>query len=174
MWPPSESGNTSASGSPGARSSATNAGRLTVRPLPFFGDPISNTPSTSVTDRVIRICFFEDRDLATAARRPPRTAARMSPARTPAAGAPRSVGKGVQLFQRQEPLLDRGHRRQLHPVDRIQHQPVLRDRHRQHLAQHPDRLVHRRRRQIDAQIRDPLTDQLTTDIPERDVRARRR
>jgi hypothetical protein len=55
MCPPCESGNTSASGSPGISRSATKAGRLTVRPLPLFGDPISNTPSTRVTERGIRI-----------------------------------------------------------------------------------------------------------------------
>ncbi|MGB8209031.1 MAG: hypothetical protein WCF69_15755 [Mycobacterium sp.] len=48
------SGNTSASRSPGPNRSATNAGRLTVLPFPFFGEPTTNTPSTKVTDREIR------------------------------------------------------------------------------------------------------------------------
>src|ERR1700730_16252621 len=40
--------------SPGPNRSATNAGRLTVVPFPFFGEPTTNTPSTKVTDREIR------------------------------------------------------------------------------------------------------------------------
>lgn len=82
----------------------------------------------------------------------------------------RRIGERVQLRQCQEALLDRPHRWQLDAISRVENQPVIRHRHREHLPQHTDRLMHRRRSVARTQIRHLLPHQLTGDVAERDIR----
>ena len=149
MWPTSESGNTSASGSAGS------GGR---RRMPA-GSPCGPCHSSASRSRTghrraslnvrsvfagSRVSTSRQRSSATSPNRRPHVPSTYTSGRCiPAASA-----SAVQLSKRQEPLLDRRHRRQLDAVDRVSRQPVLGDRHREHLAQYPDRLVHGRGRQI--------------------------
>lgn len=107
-WPPEESGNTKAGGSPGTKRSATNSGKLTVRP------------------RAVRRPHYE---LAVDERHRPRHLAlellemQLPPAQFGHLAEPRPT-RPQRGDQRTVLARSIGRRGQLHTVDRIQLQPV--------------------------------------------------